>query len=70
MAQVLLETSDFYQPGQAFRLLQSVLPRATFFRWLKTGKIITVTFVGRRFVPRTEVERILKQEAGGRKPPA
>jgi excisionase family DNA binding protein len=35
---------------------------ATVWRWIKAGKIITVTIAGRTLIPSSEVERIKKSQ--------
>ena len=49
-------TSDFLTVPKAAKQLGR--PKITLYRWIAAGKLITVTFGGILFVPKTEIDRL------------
>ena len=55
-----IDTTELKNINQACELLHK--SRRTMQRWLNDGKILTVQIGGKRFIPDTEIERILKAD--------
>jgi len=56
------EMSDPYELGQAAQELNIGI--ATLFRWIKSGKIISIQIYRRTFIPKSEVERLKRKATG------
>jgi len=54
-------TDDFITVPEAAKQLGK--PKVTLYRWIEANKLIAVTFGGILFVPRSEVERLKKEQA-------
>lgn len=55
---IRVETTDLMSVQQAAKELGR--PRATVYRWAEKGKIITIRLGGILFIPKSEVERLIK----------
>ncbi len=54
--QITIESGDLYSVSRAAEMLSR--PRITVYRWIKTGKILSIKLGGVIFIPVTEVERL------------
>ena len=58
--QITLESGDLYSVSRAAKMLSR--PRITIYRWVKTGKILSIKLGGVIFIPVTEVERLYTEQ--------
>lgn len=58
-------TDDFITVPEAARELGK--PKVTLYRWIASNKLIAVTFGGKLFVPKSEVERLKNSKKEARK---
>jgi len=54
--QITIESGDLYSVSHAAKSLSR--PRITIYRWVKTGKILSIKLGGTIFIPVSEVERL------------
>lgn len=54
--QITIESGDLYSVSRAAKDLYR--PRVTIYRWIKTGKVLSIKLGGVIFIPVTEVERL------------
>lgn len=54
--QVTIESGDLYSVKRTAEMLSR--PRITIYRWIKTGKVLSIKLGGVIFIPVTEVERL------------
>ncbi len=51
-----MTTSDLYSVAEVAEIFKK--PRMAIYRWIKSGRIISVRFGGISYIPRTEVDRM------------
>ncbi len=54
--QLSRESTELYSVSRAAKSLSR--PRVTIYRWVKTGKVLSIKLGGVIFIPVTEVERL------------
>lgn len=59
MPNIIVDTGEVYDVAQAAELIG--MGYATLYRWIKSGKIIAVKLAGRTLIPKSEVERLRKE---------
>jgi len=59
--QITIESGDLYSVSRAAKDLSRA--RVTIYRWVKTGKILSIKLGGIIFIPVTEVERLYTEMA-------
>jgi len=68
MVKFIIESNDLFDVTEAARLLGKGY--ATVYRWIASGRIIPVRMDNRTLIPRSEVERIKKEQAAKAEPMA
>ncbi len=63
--QITIESGDLYSVSRAADSLSR--PRVTIYRWVKTGKILSIKLGGVIFIPVTEVERLYTEMANAKR---
>ena len=53
-------TDDFITVPEAAKQLGK--PKVTLYRWIEANKLIAVTFGGILFIPKSEIERLKREE--------
>lgn len=61
MPRLTIDSDDFYEPKEAANALG--IGYATLYRWIKDGKLIPFKFRRLTYIPKSEVERLLKKKA-------
>ncbi len=57
---IMVSIDNVYETTEAAQKLQ--IGYATIYRWIKKGKIIPIRIAGRTLVPKSEVDRILREQ--------
>jgi len=63
MPKIVVDTGEVYAATEAASLIG--IGYATLYRWIKSGKLISIKLAGRTLIPKTEVDRIKKERAAG-----
>ena len=63
--QITIESGDLYSVSRAAEALSR--PRITIYRWVKTGKVLSIKLGGVIFIPVTEVERLFTEMANAKR---
>jgi excisionase family DNA binding protein len=61
MPKIAVDTGEVYGATEAAKLIG--IGYATLYRWLKSGKLISIKLAGRTLIPKTEVERLKTERA-------
>lgn len=56
MPKITVDTGEVYDAAEAAHLLG--IGYATLYRWIKSGKLISIKLAGRTLIPKSEVERL------------
>ena len=62
--QINIETGDLVSVSRAAEMLSR--PRITIYRWVNTGKILSIKLGGTIFIPWTEVERLYNERGNAK----
>lgn len=56
MPKILIDSDELFPPKEAIKLLH--IGPATFWRWVKRGKLVALRLDGRVLIPKSEIERL------------
>ena len=62
MNEIIVTTDDLFNISQAADKLH--VTRMTVYRWLASGKLISIKLGGMPFIPKSEIDRLLRTGSG------